>query len=146
MKLSGKKIRHKLLESDNPAILFLGLVTPEPDYKTSLLLNSALGTRFHSKPSLVRAAAENPECSFSRFSSGSEYNDTSYELVRNRNKKCVIDKKFSSLDYLLIIKGDEIADTRDYLVTRIRGIREISAVFVLDDNIAIAYSILQQIG
>jgi len=146
MKSSGRKIKHKLLVTNDPVILFLGLVTPEPDYKTSLLLNNALGTQFKSTSPIVITVADDRTCSFSRFSSGARFNDTSFELVTNRNKDCIVDRKFTGLDYLMIIKGSEIADTRDEIVTRIRAITEITAVFVLDDNITIADGILQQIS
>jgi hypothetical protein len=145
MKSPGKKIKHKLKVSDEPGILFLGLVTPEPDYKTSLLLNSVLGTRFQSKSPFVKPAGEEDSCTFSRFSSGARFNDTAYELVANRNKNCIIDKKFTGIDYLLIIKGSEVNDQRNELISRIRSVGEITAVFPLDDDIAFADNIIQQL-
>jgi len=146
MKSPGKKIKHKLQVSDDPVLIFLGLVTPEPDYKTSLLLNNALGTRFRSRQPLNRPVGEGELCSFSRFSSGLQFNDTTFELIQNRSNNCIIDKKFSGLDYLLIIKGSDLENARDEVVSRIRDIVEITAVFLLDDNIPVANSILQQIN
>lgn len=145
MKSTGKKIKHKLQVSHDTEILFLGLVTPDPDYKTSLLLNSALGTRFQSRQPLIITSSDNTECNFSRFSSVSEFNDSSFELVRNRNGKCIIDKKLSGLDYLLLIRGSEIPGNREDIISRIRATRDITAVFVLDENISLADNILQQI-
>lgn len=146
MKSSGKKTRHKLKVTADAGMLFLGLSSPEADYKISIILNSVLNTRFKSNNPLVINTGNESDCSFSRFSSTSEYNDSSFELISNRSGICVIDKKLAGLDYLLIIKGSEIPDNRDELISLIRGINELTAVFVLDDNILLADTILQQIA
>ncbi|MEZ4999339.1 MAG: hypothetical protein R2744_01350 [Bacteroidales bacterium] len=146
MKSSGKKTRHKLQLSEDTGILFLGLATPEPDYKVSLALNSILKTRFKGNRSITVNHGTDLECSFSRFSSRTEYNDSSFELVSVRNGACILDKKLAGLDYLLIVRGDDMPSFKETIIPGIREAGEFTAVFVLDDFISAADSILIQIA
>lgn len=146
MKSSGKKTRHKLQLSEDTGVLFLGLASPEPDYKVSLTLNSLLRTRFRGNSSITVNQGTDMECSFSRFSSGTEYNDSTFELVSIRNGTCILDKKLAGLDYLLIVRGDNLPSFKETFIPIIRETGEFTAVFVLDDFILAADSILIQIA
>jgi hypothetical protein len=145
MKLSGKKTRHKLQVSDETNLIFLGLVTPEPDYKISLILNNTIQTRFKSSESINIVRDDNIDCSFSRFTSKSEINDLNFELISNRSGACIIDKKLNGLDYLLIVRGHNSSLTKDDLINLIRENGAITGVFDLDKKKSIADNILLQI-
>lgn len=145
MKLSGKITRHKLKVSSDTGILFLGLVTPEPDYKISLLLNSLINSNFKSNDPYVTGEGDNTACRFSRFSSESEINDLKLDLICNRSGSCVIDKKLLGIDYIFIIRGLEGPETQDEIIKILRENRTITAVFNLEKNISIAENILLQI-
>lgn len=146
MKSSGKKTRHKLQLTEDTGILLLGLSTPEPDYRVSLVLNSILKISFRGNKNITINKGTDLECSFSRFSSATEYNDSTFELVSIRNGACLLDKKLAGLDYLLIVRGDDLLSFKEAIVPRIREAGEITAVFVLDDFISAADSILIQIA
>ncbi|MEA1886025.1 MAG: IPExxxVDY family protein [Bacteroidota bacterium] len=142
MKSPSKKTRHKLSVDDNNSDQYIGLVSPEADYKVSLLINQQLGINLRSTRPVIKTANKK-EISFSKFSCDSEYTETSYELISNRSGKETLLTKIPSLDYILRIKGIPASVTIDGIINKIRNIREITGVFVLDRKKQIENSVLK---
>ena len=142
MKPPVKKTRHKLSIDDHNSDQYLGLVSPEADYKVSLLINQEIGISLRSNNPVIKTI-DKKEIRFSRFTSDSKFCEASYELIRNRSGKETLLNKIPSLDYILRIKDVTSTETIDNIIRKIRNIREITGVFVLDKNKQIEYSVLQ---
>ncbi|HCC70823.1 MAG TPA: IPExxxVDY family protein [Bacteroidales bacterium] len=141
MKSSAKKIRHKLIADNSISEHFLGIVSAEPDYKVSLLINKHLGIKLSSNEPIVKTINEK-EISFPRFSSESEFTDAVYDLISNNSGKEKLLARIPAIDYLMRIKGIQNDETKDKIIRKIRSIREITGVFTLDKNKQIENSIL----
>ena len=131
MKPAAKKTRHKLSVDIGKSDQFLGLVSPEADYKVSLLINEVLGINLRNNSPVIKTI-DKKECRFSRFTSDSKFSEVSYELIRNRSGKNTLLNKVPSLDYILRIKDISDTETLDTLIRKIRTIKEITGVFILD--------------
>lgn len=145
MKQTGKKKRHLLRLDSDPEIVMIGLVTTDADYKTSLLLNSSLDLNFKSTLPVVRENETGEKLQFSSFKSTSELNDNTFVLVSNKNGNSHLSKKLAGIDYLLVLRGDDILNISDQMISRLRKCREISGLFMLDD-LSVAETILLQIA
>ncbi|MFO7851177.1 MAG: IPExxxVDY family protein [Bacteroidota bacterium] len=142
MKPPAKKTRHKLSVDDSNSDHYIGLVSPEADYKVSLLINQELGINLKSTRPVIKTINKK-EISFSKFSCDSKYTEASYELISNRFGKETLLSKIPSLDYILRIKGTLDTDTIDNIIRKIRNIREITGVFLLDKRKQIEDSVLK---
>lgn len=121
----------------------IGIVTPEADYKTSLLLNANLKINFKSVPPVICDNETGEERSFSSFKSTSELNDNLFVLVSNKRGNSLLSKKHAGIDYLLVIRGNDILSTSTQLIARLRRCREFTGLFILDD-LSVAETILLQ--
>ena len=121
----------------------VGLVTPEADYKTSLLLNASLNINLKSALPVLSKNETGEELSFSSFKSTSELNDNLFVLVSNKKGNSHLSKKHAGIDFLLVIRGNDILSTSTQLISRIRTCREITGLFILDE-LSVAETILLQ--
>lgn len=142
MKSSARKIRHKLSAGNDDSDRYIGIVSAEADYRVSLIMNRELGLKLKNSSPVVKST-DKKETQFSRFTSVSDYSDTSYDLISNNSGREKLFGKLPALDYVLIIKGVTDNDARDKLIEKIRNIGEITAVFVLDKNKQLENSVLQ---
>lgn len=142
MKPPAKKTRHKLSVDDSNSDQYIGLASPEADYKVSLLINQELGINLKSSSPVIKTANEK-EISFSKFSCDSKYTETYYELISNQSGKETLLSKIPSLDYILRIKGTPGTEAIDNIIRKIRNIKEITGVFVLDKKRQIENSVLK---
>lgn len=102
MKKSQKVTRIRLEVENNDYILF-GLVSADPDYKLCLALNKKLRINLKNINAVRISPADDPEESFSRFSTGNEHEDHQYHLISNRSGKNYLLEKLKNIDYLLQI-------------------------------------------
>ncbi|MBN1388265.1 MAG: IPExxxVDY family protein [Bacteroidales bacterium] len=142
MKPPAKKTLHKLAVDISNSDQFLGLVSPEADYKVSLLINEALGINLRSN-SPVSKTIDKKEIRFSRFTSDSKFSEVAYELIRNRSGNNTLLNKIPSLDYILRIKEIPDNETLNNIIHKIRSIREITGVFILDKKKQVESSVLK---
>ncbi len=132
MKSSGKKSFHKLVIDDEFDHQFFGLVSHEPDYKISLVLNKTLNINLSNNEAV--SPHTNNEVIFSRFTARSKYNDLSYQLVSNKCNSAILSKNFPALDYLFVVSGSLSNDIVKETQKKIREIKELTAVFILDNE------------
>jgi hypothetical protein len=132
MKSNQKVTRVKLhIEQYDDYILF-GLVTAEPDYKLSIALNKKFGISLKHKSPIIPDVESKPELLFSRFSNGTSGDDLTVDLISNRNGKNHLLNKLKNIDYLLQIQTNENEADKDELITGLREIESITAVFNID--------------
>lgn len=142
MKSPPKKTRHKLIVEDHEPDHYLGLASAEADYRLSLILNRELGLNLKSKTPVVKFVNDR-EISFPRFTSASKYNETIYELICNESEKDKLFPRIPSIDYILRIRNLPAADPVENIIMRLRQIREITGVFLLDKGKQLDNSVLQ---
>jgi hypothetical protein len=142
MKSSGRKSLHKLIIDDKFDHQFFGIVTHEPDYKTSLELNKKLNISL--KNDMPAILGDENEIAYSRFTAKSKYSDLSYQLVSNKSDSSSLSKNFPALDYLFVICGSLTDEIVEEAKLSIRDIKEVTAVFILDkEQLSDEYLILQ---
>lgn len=142
MKSPGKKLRHKLNIDDNISDLYIGIVTAEADYRISLLLNRELGISLRSTKPLIKDINKK-EIMFSRFSAESKYTETLYDLFSNGRGSEKLLSRLPSIDYLLRIKNTEEKENSEMIIAKIRDIKEVTGVFILNNEKHIESKVLE---
>jgi len=142
MKPSGKRLVHKLVIDDKFDHQFFGIVSHEPDYKTSLEINKRLNINLkNDEPARVN---DDDQAIFSRFTAKSKYSDLSYQLICNKSESSTLSKNFPTLDYLFVICGSLNSDIVEDTQSKIRDITYVTAVFLLDNKkLSEEYQVLQ---
>lgn len=108
---------------------FLGIVTTEPDYKLSHLLNRELGISLsHSNEETVNDLNDET-CSFSKFVT----RDRKYALISNKSGQSLLIRKMNKIDFLFIESPDSNSNI-NATAELIRKINGITAVFILNSN------------
>jgi len=108
---------------------FLGIVTTEPDYKLSHLLNKRLVISLsHSTDEIVNEPY-NENSSFSKFVT----RDRKYALISNKSDQSLFLRKMGKIDFLFIESPDSNSNI-NITAELIRKINGITAVFVLNSN------------
>lgn len=126
-----KKItRHIIKADETPAFLFLGIVSSEPDYRLSVMLNRHLGIDLRKRPEEVSAGAGTETHSFSVFTT----TPPALSLVSNRSAGITLLKKLKNIDFLLLIHGVPDRKKAENLTASVRNIPEITAVFLFDSR------------
>ena len=131
MKNVKKITRITLDEIQQDDFVYFGLVSPEPDYKLCLLLNSKFRISLkHTDPVHI---SENPsEKVFSRFSTDTRQAGISFSLVSNRSEKDYLVKKLKNVDYIFIIHDPEKELDLKKLSAELRDVDSVTAVFRID--------------
>lgn len=131
MKNVKKITRITLDEIQQDDYVFFGLVSPEPDYKLCLLLNSKFRISLkHTDP--VNFSENHAGKIFSRFSADTKQAGTSFSLVSNRSEKDYLVKKLKNVDYIFIIHDPEKELDINRLSADLRDVDSVTAVFRID--------------
>lgn len=131
MKTNKKIKKHQLDNLLEDEFHFFGLVSSEPDYKLSLILNRKLRINLKSILPVIIKDTKNSEMSFSRFSSPGEISMT-FSLISNKSDKNNLIKKLKNLDYILQVYDPENESTVDSLNSVLRETEGVTAVFIID--------------
>jgi hypothetical protein len=134
MKSIQKVTRVKLNIDQNNDYILLGLVSSEPDYKLSLLLNKKFGISLRNATPLKMSEDHKTDLLFSRFSNNDDPADLILTLICNRSGKNFLLKKLKNIDYLLQIQTSEKNIDLNKLIPGLREIATVTAVFNLDLN------------
>lgn len=131
---NGKKItRIRLSGIDLDDYLFFGLVSPEPDYKISLLLNRKFRISLkHSDP--VNIEGKPGGNHFSRFSDVESSGGT-WSLIANRANKEFLLRRLKNIDYILITHDPERELDPIKIVSELREVDTVTGVFRIEPEI-----------
>jgi hypothetical protein len=134
MKSSQKITRIQLKISKENEFVLVGLVSSEPDYILSQIINKKF--RISLKNSLPVSIPEETGCelSFSRFSHTNESTGTSYSLFSNRSGNNFLLRKLRNVDYIFQLHDPENENSVDSLITALKDIEAVNAVFPIDLN------------
>jgi hypothetical protein len=134
MKSSQKITRIQLkISKDNEFVLF-GLVSSEPDYKLSQILNKKF--RISLKNTLPVSITDDTgyELSFSRFSHVNDSIGISYSLFSNRSGNNFLLSKLRNVDYIFQLHDPVNENSVDSFITGLKEIEAVNAVFPIDLN------------
>jgi hypothetical protein len=134
MKSTQKVTRVKLKIDQNNDYILLGLVSTEPDYKLSLLLNKKFRISLKNISPLRVTGDVEPELTFSRFSNNHNPTDLVFCLVSNRSGKFYLLNKLKNIDYLFQIQNPDNEADLNNIITNLREIDTVTAVFNIDIN------------
>jgi hypothetical protein len=126
-----KITRHIIPAGENPAFMFLGVVSSEPDYRLSVLLNRHLRTDLRKNPSEITVNNEDKTVTFSNFTTV----PPALSLVSNHSQGITLLNKLKNIDFLIVIHGEADKNKVEELAARLRKIPEITAVFVFDSTL-----------
>lgn len=134
MKSTQKVTRVKLNIEQNNYYILLGLVSADPDYKLSLILNKKFGIFLKNIPSLSLTGNNKTEATYSRYSYTADNEEVIIILISNRSGKNYLLNKLKNIDYLLQIQISETEASVNNITSTLREIDTITAVFNIDIN------------
>jgi hypothetical protein len=134
MKSTQKVTRIKLNIQQNNDFFLLGIVSAEPDYKLSLLLNNKFRISLKNISPVPLLYDDESEFTFSRFSNYDDSAGLNIILISNRSGKNFLFKKLKNIDYLLQIQSTENDPNLNDITSSLREIDSVTAVFNIDIN------------
>lgn len=132
MKSTQKKIKVPLHFTANDNYLMFGIVSPEPDYKLSLLINKSLNISLRNQSPLEVKDDLSNLISFSKFCDQTESPDTSYSLYSNKSGNSCLLKKLKTFDYLFLVQDTDENFNSEMLTQKLKESGMFRAVFVID--------------
>lgn len=126
----GKITRHTIPGEEIKEFFFLGVVSAEPDYRLSVLINIHLGTDLRKCDDEIAVQTDSGRPYFSRFTTV----PPELSLVSNRSEGYILLRKLKNIDFFLLICGQSDMQKAEKLAATLREIPEITAVFVLDSR------------
>jgi len=129
----NKKKSHKLSLDPGFDFILLGIVTAEDDYRLSWIFNHKLATGFVKTDNLVmKEPREGILKEFSVFCHEDEGRHIRYNLISNKSSNGYLLNELRTLDFLLQIYGLSDEKIITSLISAVRSIPSISAVFRID--------------
>ncbi|HPQ63586.1 MAG TPA: IPExxxVDY family protein [Bacteroidales bacterium] len=127
-----KKITRHTIESPDPLPFhYLGVVSAEPDYRLSVMINRQLGTDLRKCQDDITVSTDTGTRYFSRFSP----TDQAFTLVSNRSEGRLLLRRLKNIDYLVVPCKQHGQKETAELVALLRTIPEITAVFIFDSRL-----------
>lgn len=127
--------KKKRVQLSVPAIddqILLGLACSDPDYKLSLKINKRLHISLKSTSPVSTTGASVTGTAFARFADMAAEQDSYLRLISNRSGSEFLIRKLKNLDYLIEIYNPSAIYNISDIVSRLREIDTITAVFKVD--------------
>lgn len=134
MKSRQKITRIQLDTETGKDFSLFGIVSAEPDYRLSLLINKALKISLRNEKPVSVFVDGGDELTFSRFSFHSGKNDIVWNLISNKSGKSFLISKLKKIDYLFQVYLNECKFDISGISMTLRTIEAVTAVFVLDPD------------
>lgn len=134
MKIIQKITRVQLKINQTDEFIILGLVSAEPDYKLSLVINKKIGISLKNISPVNIINDKGFELTFSRFSNSSDSTGLTFTLISNRSGKNFLIRKLKNVDYIFQVHDPESENNTDTLTASLREIETVNAVFNIDLN------------
>jgi hypothetical protein len=132
MKNQGKVTRVKLDINQADDFILFGLVSSEPDYKLSLLLNRKLRISLKNISPVRLEGNNGSELLFSRFSDSSSSPEKVFNLISNRSDKKFLINKLKNIDFIFLLQDPDNENIISQITSSLREITSITAVFYLE--------------
>jgi len=132
MKSPQKVKRIKLTVNDQEEPVVVLLVTPDPDYKLTLKINSALNIALKGSDPVHLSGPGKPELVFSRFTDNKGSPELIFHLISNKSENNCLLKKFKNIDYIFVLHDLEKSMNLNKISGKLRKIDSVTAVFNVD--------------
>jgi hypothetical protein len=126
-----KVTRHTIFSAEPAEFLFLGLVTSEPDYRLTVMLNRQLSISLQHNDIDIVAGSGDDAPHFSVFTTS----PLMLSLVTNRIPGNFLIRKLKTIDYFLVIHGVPDRVKAENLAAQIRKHPDITAVFLFNSTL-----------
>lgn len=131
MKYERKITRIQLENNSTGEVALFGIVSHEPDYKLSLILNKKLRISLsNNSPVIIDPPGD--EQVFSRYSWLNKSSDESYNLISNRSGNNFLLKNLKNIDYILRVHESERVKSIEKVKSALKGTESITALFIID--------------
>ncbi len=134
MKSLQKVTRVKLKISNADEFILLGIVSAEPDYKLSNILNRKFKISLKNITPVIIPDKDGKELLFSRFSDSDSFPDTVFSLISNRSGNNYLLKKLKNVDYVLQVHDPDNNNNINNLTSGLKEIDSVTAIFSFDLN------------
>jgi hypothetical protein len=121
------------ISKDNEFSLF-GLVSSEPDYKLSQIINKKFRIALKNTSPVKIADDSGSVMSFSRFSHINDSTGIAFNLFSNRSENNFFLRKLKNVDYILQLHDPENETNIDSITADLRETESVNAVFTIDLN------------
>lgn len=135
MKSIQKITRVQLKINQKDDFILIGIVSAEPDYKLSLILNKKFRISLKNISPVKITDDNGYELTFSRFSDSSGSPDIAFNLISNRSGKNFLLKKLKNVDYIFQVQDPDNENNINRITASLRETDTVTAVFNIDLNI-----------
>lgn len=132
MKSFPKIKRVQLNDNHTENVVIFGIVSTEPDYKLSQIINKKLSASLKNTSPVI-ITDEKGEQVFSKFSDLKVPSGLAYHLISNRSGKNFLKKKLKNIDFLFIVEEPESDFKKEKILGLLKGIELITAIFIIDN-------------
>jgi hypothetical protein len=132
MKSNEKKIKVPLHFISDDNYLLFGIISTEPDYKLSLLINKKFHISLKNQPPLEVRDNGGVQTFFGKFSDYSGAPETSYNLIANKSGNSFLLKKMKNYDYLFLIQDSNNNINADIFIQKMREAGIFRAVYPIN--------------
>ncbi|NSW95179.1 MAG: IPExxxVDY family protein [Bacteroidales bacterium] len=132
MRGSQKVTRIRLPDDEQEEKFIFGLVSPEPDYKLSLLINRKLGISLKTTSAVEAEDEKGRTISFSRFSDTSGAPDQVFSLISNKSGSSFFLKKLKNVDFIFHYTDTFSTHDPSRISEMLKELDCVTAVFRLD--------------
>ncbi|MGA1978554.1 MAG: IPExxxVDY family protein [Bacteroidales bacterium] len=143
MKTGTKVRRVRLSINQDNEFAILGIVSAEPDYKLSLILNRKLKMSLKNVSPVAVNNKQGDDLLFSRFSDVQVQSEISCDLVSNRSGKNYLIGKLKNIDYLFIVHNPDKEKDTDSLISDMKKTEGIITVLKIDSKSILREKYLQ---
>lgn len=128
MSAKEKITRHTISDSGKSYFFFLGIVSSEPDYRLSVMLNRHLAIDLRHSQNDIFEGKDKNEGTWSRFIT----TPLKISLVSNKSRGKILVRKLKNIDYLLVLHDIADRNNAESLASSVRKCPEVTAVFLFD--------------
>lgn len=125
--------KHKLNFTPEYNFVLVGISSHENDYRLSWAINTALGLELAKTENLViLSKTSTVKAAFSRFTYLDQESMTTYNLISNRSHDAYYIEELRTMDYFLIVDGENDESGRAALLKKVKSIGIVHAAFSLE--------------
>jgi hypothetical protein len=131
--MNQKKVKKIEVDPHHGAeIGLLGLVSSEPLYKITVLINSTIGCTLRKSDSVITRTSEGIEESFTRFTDISDLPHSWISIIANRTENATLIRKLPNIDFVIACFDESAKTTFEEMAAKLRSMKLINAVFMID--------------
>jgi hypothetical protein len=132
MKSKQKITRIHLSVNDQDDPIVFGIVTPDPDYKLSLKLNTKLHISLKGSAPVEIREKDDKNLVFSKFTDDKAAPDLIFHLFSNRSGNSFLIKSLKNIDYIFLILELGKNSNIENIAGSLREIDAVTAVFNIE--------------